>query len=154
MTTDATISGARTLHRLLYCSRQNEAVAARLEQEVSTIIATSAVNNGRVGVTGLLLTYRGWFLQALEGEHRAVMTTYGRVLNDPRHYDCKVIASGPAETRAFAAWKMCARQLSPADAAILEILERREPVDPPALTPAAALKLLSTVAGVQARAAA
>lgn len=150
---DHVLSGARSLHRLIYCSRQADSIRRRLGQEVASIVDASVARNGKVGVTGLLLTYDGWFLQALEGEYRAVMTTYGRILNDPRHSGSKIIASMGVEGRAFGAWRMCARELGRSDAAILEVLEGRPTVNVASLTPGAALKLLTTVATIQARAA-
>lgn len=126
-------------------------VISDLEEQTQSIIAASIRNNRSVGVTGLLLTYQGWFVQALEGSAKAVMTTYGRIVDDPRHGDTRVLASGPAETRAFASWNMCARHLGPADAAVIEVMDAGAKFDPERLTGASALRLLQTVAGVQAR---
>ena len=146
----STISGSRTLHRLIYASRQ-EIAEADLEEAVGQIIQASIRNNREVAVTGLLLVHEGFFLQALEGPAEAVLTTYGRICNDPRHHEAKVLHAGPAEARAFGDWNMCARRVTPADDAILNTLSMRTAFEPHRLTGPAALRLLKAVRGIQAR---
>jgi hypothetical protein len=152
--TTSTVSSARSLHRLIYFSRVHRAAAVRIEAEVDGIVAASVRNNSKVGLTGLLLLHDGYFIQALEGAAEQVMTTYGRILNDPRHMDGNVIASGPVPQRAFGAWAMCARRISRTDQAVLDTLATKGSFDPSQFTPAAALRLLEAVAGVKARRAA
>lgn len=144
------ISGARTLHRLIYTSRTN-ILPQNLDADVETIIEASIRNNRQVGVTGLLLVHDGYFVQALEGPAEAVMTTYGRIVSDARHDGCLVLGAGPAAERLFADWHMCARRLSPADDAILGTLSQREHFQPEALSGASALRLLTSVRGIQRR---
>lgn len=93
----------------------------------------------------------GWFVQALEGPAAAVMTTYQRILNDPRHTDSRVVSAGPADAREFGDWNMCARRFSPADDAILDTLTQKRIFDPTTLTDKSALRLLKTVRGIQDR---
>jgi hypothetical protein len=144
------ISGSRTLHRLVYASRQCIA-PADLDHEVGAIIRASIRNNRTVSITGLLLIHEGWFLQALEGPAEAVMTTYGRIVRDPRHEAAKLLAVGPASERAFGDWNMCARGMSPADEAIVRTLSKREAFAPDGFSGAAALKLLKAVRSIQHR---
>lgn len=146
----STISGSRTLHRLLYASRIT-IPPIDLNEEVGQIIRTSIKNNREVAISGLLLVHEGWFLQALEGPAAAVLTTYGRICNDPRHTDSKVLGAGPAQTRAFADWNMCARRVTPADDAILDTLSLRGPFEPHGLGAGPAFRLLQAVRGIQAR---
>lgn len=146
----SSISSSRTLHRLVYVSRQ-KIEPADLDHEVSAIIAASIRNNREVAVTGMLLVHEGWFLQALEGPAEAVMTTYGRIVGDPRHEASKILSAGPVESREFGNWNMCARQMSPADDAIVETLSRRGALNPTSLTASAALRLLTAVRGIQER---
>lgn len=144
------ISGSRTLHRLIYCSRQRIR-PADLDHEVGLIIQASIRNNRAVSVTGLLLIHQGWFVQALEGPAEAVMTTYGRIVEDPRHEDAKVLVGGPASAREFADWNMCARGMSAADDEIVRTLSARQAFEPAEFSGPAALKLLKAVRGIQAR---
>jgi len=141
----------RTLHRLFYRSRQTPAVAADLDFEVQRIIGAAIGRNRTVGLTGLLLTAQGNFIQALEGNVDAVRATYARISMDPRHHDLQIISQGPAEKRLFGEWNMCARSLAPSDKAILDVLDARHGFNPQALTPANVQRLLTTVAAIQRR---
>ncbi|MBI1197599.1 MAG: hypothetical protein GC203_07040 [Phenylobacterium sp.] len=144
------ISSSRTLHRLIYASRQRIA-PGDLDNALGEIIRASIARNREVGLTGLLLVHDGWFVQALEGAAEAVMTTYRRILDDPRHDDLKLLSAGPADAREFGDWNMCARRLSAADDAILDALAQREAFRPATLSGAGALRLLKAVRGIQHR---
>lgn len=146
------ISGARTLHRLIYASRQTWRPGQDPDQEVNSLVETSVRNNQAASLTGLLLVHGGWFVQVLEGPAESVMTTYRRILDDPRHSEPRVIFAGPAEAREFGDWNMCARRLSKADNAILETLQQRGGFDPSTLSAPSALRLLTAVRGIQQRA--
>ena len=143
------ISGSRTLHRLIYASRQ-AIEPVRVNAEVDEIVRASIRNNRAVAITGLLLVHDGWFLQALEGPAEAVMSTYRRILDDPRHAEPRVISAGPALVREFGDWNMCARRMSQADDAILATLSRRD-IDFTTLGAEHALRLLNLVRGIQHR---
>ena len=145
------ISSSRSLHRLLYASRQKFAPHMVADDEIDNLIRASIRNNRGVSITGLLLVHGGWFVQALEGPAAAVMTTYNRIANDPRHEHAKVISAGPADSRVFGDWNMCARRFSKADEAILDTLDQRTAFDPASLTPASVLRLLKAVRGIQDR---
>ncbi len=145
------ISSARSLHRLVYAS-ECRLDGHWLDEAVEHIIETSVRNNRKVGVTGLLLVHGGWFVQALEGKAEAVMTTYGRILNDRRHHEPVVISAGPVDQRLFGDWHMCARTLTSADDAILDTLNQRSAFEPAKLTPEMTLRLLATVSGIKQRA--
>ena len=136
------------LHRLIYCSRYDIA-EADLDDLVGDIIRASIRNNRASDITGMLLVHRGFFVQALEGPAEAVLTTYGRICNDPRHRDSKVLCAGPADRRAFGDWNMCAQRVTPSDDAILETLSQRTTFAPDKLQGAHALRLLTTVRRIQ-----
>ncbi|WP_421933821.1 BLUF domain-containing protein [Phenylobacterium sp.] len=145
------ISGSRSLHRLIYASRQAFAPDMVADDEIDALIRASIRNNRLTSLTGLLLVHDGWFVQALEGPATAVMTTYQRILNDPRHTDSRVISAGPADAPEFGDWNMCARRFSPADDAILDTLAQKQAFDPATLSDKAALRLLKAVRGIQDR---
>lgn len=142
------------LHRLVYCSRQRFAAGIPGAEQVDDIIRASIRNNRDVAIGGLLLIHEGWFLQALEGPEAAVRRAYDRIAGDPRHDRLLVLADGPAATREFAEWNMCARRLSSADDAILDALGQRRTFEPARLNGRSALRLLKAVRGIQKRTAA
>jgi hypothetical protein len=141
-------AGSRTLHQLIYASRIRIPWPDQA-REVDQIIRASIENNRRVDVTGLLLVHDGWFLQALEGPAESVLATYGRIRDDARHDDCRVLHAGPGEARSFEDWNMCARHMTPADEAILDTLHMRGVFEPYKLAGKPALRLLKAVRGVQ-----
>jgi hypothetical protein len=145
------ISSSRSLHRLIYASRQAFAPGQVPDEEIDSLIRASIRNNRADSITGLLLIHSGWFVQALEGPAQAVMTTYRRIVDDKRHDDAKLICAGPAGQREFADWNMCARRFSTADDAILDTLEQRASFEPHRLTDRSALRLLKAVRGIQER---
>ncbi len=139
------------LKRLIYVSAQSPRTVADLDFTVGEIIMSSIRRNRETGLTGLLLTYQGFFIQVLEGAETAVGHTYGRILNDPRHCETAVISAERVTARGFSDWNMCARSLSASDAAILDVLDVREALDPRKLTPRSAMRLLTTIADIQRR---
>jgi hypothetical protein len=141
----------RSLYRLFYRSRQTPDAAADLDFVVGQIIGTAIRRNREVGLTGLLLTVQGHFIQALEGNIEVVRTTYARISMDPRHHDLHIISQGPAEQRLFGEWNMCASSLAPSDKAILNVLDGKGAFNPQALTAISAQRLLTTVADIQRR---
>lgn len=139
------------LHRLIYRSRQSPVIDGDLDYALGEIVRKSIANNRADDVTGLLLAVQGFFVQALEGRREVLERIYARISADGRHYDVAMISSCPAEARLFGEWNMCARSMGPADEAILDVLDARGAFDAARLTPDSALKLLTTVAGIQRR---
>jgi hypothetical protein len=145
------VAQSRTLFRLLYRSRATPEAAADLDFVVQQIIGAAIGRNRTVGLTGLLLTVQGIFLQALEGDIDAVRETYARISMDPRHHDLQIISQGHVEKRLFGDWNMCARALAPSDIAILDVIDTKGSLHPETLTAASIQRLLTTVAAIQRR---
>ena len=139
------------LYRLFYRSAQTAAATCDLEVAVSKIIEISILNNRRDEVSGLLLVAQGYFIQALEGNIDVVRNTYARISMDRRHRDPHIIAQGFTERRLFGEWNMCASTLSPADKAIVDVLNAKGTFDPHYLTPDSIERLLISVAAIQRR---
>lgn len=74
--------------------------------DVQAILTSSRRNNLNSDLSGLLIHHEGSFFQVLEGGHDDLMTCYGRILNDPRHTNIRLLAKGTASHRAFPNWKM------------------------------------------------
>ena len=89
--------------QLAYISTSRQAVDRAVLDE---ILAASRRNNQRCGVTGLLVSGGKRFLQVLEGPDQAVLATYARIQNDPRHFAFVLLATKPIEERAFGEWSM------------------------------------------------
>ena len=92
------------MHQIVYTSsaRQEFAVA-----DLKKLLLGARMRNNAVGVTGMLVFHDGTFLQALEGENRAVNEIFASIQNDPRHGDLTVLHRGPGpEQRVFGEWSM------------------------------------------------
>jgi len=73
---------------------------------VGPILAASAANNDRDGLTGVLLVGKKNFLQVLEGDFETVNETFQRITRDPRHRRVRLIEFGMTDERLFEEWHM------------------------------------------------
>ncbi len=140
--------------RLIYTSRMSADIAGRFNDTVAEIMAKSVPNNAAIGVTGMLLSHAGYFIQILEGTKIAVNATYEKVAGDLRHKDVKIIGHVNCDERLFGKWNMCARSLSTADAEIVSVLAQKGGFDPYRFNVDSALKLMTTISDIHARLAA
>ena len=90
--------------QIVYTSTANQ---VRSSAELERLLAGARRRNRTVGVTGMLVFHDGIFLQALEGETRAVNEIFVSILGDARHHDVTVLHRGPGrEQRVFGDWPM------------------------------------------------
>jgi hypothetical protein len=134
---------AMFLSRLIYASRATEALAPA---DIEEILDASRRNNGRAGVTGILIFSSREFLQCLEGSREAVNQTYARILGDPRHADVQVLDYREVDRRLFPEWGMHA--LAPAWLTRQRLLRygERELFAPTRMSAGSALALLKDLA--------
>jgi hypothetical protein len=133
------------MFRLVYASRAVLPVLAKFEATVQDILRVSQANNARVGVTGLLIAHKGWFIQALEGPRRNVSMVFGTIGRDLRHAQLEVMVGGPVEARLFGGWSMCAHAIAPSAAAILKTLDLTPDFDPFTMDGDRMLRLMQAV---------
>ena len=91
------------MHQVIYSSA---AVTPFSDTELSGLLAAARVNNGRLGVTGVLLYHEGSFLQALEGDEHVLETLYARIGKDKRHHRLVVLLRRQVDDRHFDQWQM------------------------------------------------
>jgi hypothetical protein len=80
-----------------------------------SILDVSVRNNGRNGITGMMLYADGNVIQVLEGEKDAVHTTFQAIEMDKRHTGIFVLIEQEIASREFASWSMGFRQLAKAE---------------------------------------
>jgi len=146
----SSISGTNTLHRVLYLSRATHARRASIEDDIADILATSRRNNRRNAVTGALLACGDWYIQALEGRRIDVDQTLRRIELDRSHTIIRRLSATPVAERSFSQWNMCASVLSPTDDQIIGALNHGGSFDPISLSAVSAMRLLLSVARLQA----
>ena len=92
------------LFTLLYISQAN---AQADERELMDILSVSRKVNHRLGITGVLVYSKGWWLQVLEGEFNAVTSLFfDRIQRDKRHTHASPVVMTYIDQRHFANWDM------------------------------------------------
>lgn len=92
-----------TVHQVIYSSA---AVAPFSDSELTQMLAGARLNNGRLGVSGMLLYHEGSFLQVLEGEEQVLADLYTRIGKDKRHHRVVALLRRTVEARHFDEWQM------------------------------------------------
>ena len=139
-----TITGS-TLLRLIYASRVTPRGAADVDNVLESILAAAVPLNRKRGLTSLLITHGGWFLQGLEGPPEAVREAYASIAKDRRHRAPIIRAEERMTERLFPRWSLCAYSLSIADAALLSDLAPGGGFDPATAPPHTLVRLLSII---------
>lgn len=83
------------------------------------IFDVSRRNNGRLGISGLLLHVEGSFMQALEGESDILDDLIRRIALDRRHKSMLILTDVPIMHRTFATWGMALSDVSSEEAALV-----------------------------------
>lgn len=91
------------LTRLIYSSHGLQSLE---RGDIDQILDAARRHNLEDGVTGMLCHGNNRFLQYLEGEEVHVARIYGRIEQDPRHGDLKIIDQRALERRFFGDWSM------------------------------------------------
>lgn len=113
------------LYRLIYTSRSVTDEECPLAETMSDILASSRRNNGRQGVTGVILVDGRTFAQVLEGPRQAVEATFERIRRDTRHDAISVLRGEITAVRTFAGWEMGCVGPSERGATLLKTLSRQ-----------------------------
>lgn len=73
---------------------------------LSQIFSVARKKNSELGITGILSYRRGYYIQVLEGEARAVDRLFSSIESDMRHENVTVIFDGVIAKRSFPLWSM------------------------------------------------
>jgi hypothetical protein len=82
------------------------------EPALQALLTKARANNGRDGITGLLLYGNGHFVQVLEGDEGPVDALYAKIVGDPRHRQVFQLYRDEVTTRDFARWDMAFDRLT------------------------------------------
>jgi hypothetical protein len=132
--------------RLIYASRISPASETALESTLEDILADAIPRNRDLGVTGLLLAYRGWFIHLIEGEEAAVRQAFRMICADRRHRAPRIVIEDAAAARLCAEWSLAAWALSKDDAAVLRGFDAADRFDPAVVPHRLLLRLLAVAA--------
>ena len=101
--TEATIS--RIENSLIYVSRKRIPAPSE-EAAIADIVSVSQARNATLGVTGTLVSTRGYFAQILEGLPEAIEELMDSIRRDVRHDHVTVLRVGAIARRSFPDWSM------------------------------------------------
>ena len=92
------------MHQIVYTSTAVEDLS---DADIKQLLHGARRRNRALGVSGMLVFHDRTFLQALEGEQRAVNEIFVRIASDRRHRDLEVLHRGPGfDRRLFGEWSM------------------------------------------------
>ena len=126
------------LVRLLYASRALDTNPAA----ISTILAQSREYNPSCGITGILCSGGGIFLQAIEGGRLAVSELYGHIQRDKRHKDVALLQFEEITERRFSGWTMGQVNLQKINHSILLKYSEKPELDPYSVSGKVSMALL------------
>lgn len=112
--------GMTGMYCLVYMSRPTREMG---DEEVRDLLRRAKINNGRDGITGILIHDRRRYLQYLEGDEARVEATFARISMDSRHQAIIRLHSGTIGSRQFPDWALASR-ISAEDGSLKASVER------------------------------
>jgi hypothetical protein len=94
------------IHKIYQLIYRSKAQPNMKQEQIRQIIDEAIAFNAQVGITGCLVSDRGYFLQLLEGEKNAVDELYKKIKIDSRHSQAEILSTGYTKNRIFESWKM------------------------------------------------
>jgi hypothetical protein len=102
-----------SLERLIY---RSTAVSVDCATDFDRIVAVSARNNRRCGITGAVTLCDGLYVQVLEGKSARLDPLLAIIAQDPRHKDVHILGRWTVTGRLFPSWSMARADAARADA--------------------------------------
>jgi len=97
---------ARTLIRVVYRSR-----CLTDDEGERAILESSRRNNPERGITGVLVSHGGWFMQVLEGPVLQVNNLMAKIRSDSRNGEFLLLRANAIVERDFGEWAMASTQV-------------------------------------------
>ncbi|MBF0229933.1 MAG: EAL domain-containing protein [Desulfamplus sp.] len=91
------------VYTVIYVSKASEAIT---DDELKQILNFARKNNSELGITGFLIYNKGYFLQLLEGRQDSIDELLGKIVDDQRHNDVRIVLRTFNERRLFSDWTM------------------------------------------------
>ncbi|MEP2651618.1 MAG: BLUF domain-containing protein [Paraglaciecola sp.] len=133
------------LVRLLYYSRASREISLA---DLKDVLDTARSNNGNLNICGMLCYDKQYFLQALEGEQKALNELYLDIADDARHDEVVIISYDEVTQPSFPQWKMGYAASSTQFATLLKELGQKD-FAPADMNPKQALTFLQKMSKFQ-----
>lgn len=101
---------------MLFITYVSSAAEQLTEPQLLDMLRAVRAKNQALGLTGMMLYRDGNIIQALEGPDDAVVETYEKICDDPRHHGVIELLRESVTQRAFAQWTMGFRYVNDLDA--------------------------------------
>ena len=99
------IAKEEVLEELLYCSLSVPQLLTKFQ--LDKILESARRRNLTAGITGMLLYYRGQFIQILEGSKKSIDDIYNNhIKTDSLHTKLNIVSRNSIENRSFEKWTM------------------------------------------------
>jgi len=131
--------------RLVYFSRATRDMSL---SDMKDILTSARENNAEQDICGMLCYNNRYFLQALEGDRKAVCELFVHIADDPRHDELEIASFEYIEKPLFKDWKMGYASSSPLFDKLLTHMEMSE-FQPEKIQPRHALALLHNLSSHQ-----
>lgn len=106
----------KRLLRILYTSKTYNRLS---KADLSKLLQQCRDNNDHINIKGILCYTGNDFIQVIEGPEEATIRLYHKILNDDRHYDCKLINISLSSSYIFNSWSMGYLDISHGDMQLL-----------------------------------
>ena len=97
------------MRQIIYRSTSTSG-SGRAADDIPGILRQAVAHNGLDGITGLLYTEEGAFLQAIEGPPDSMSDLLARLYDDDRHHALEILVDRAIERREFGDWTMIHRE--------------------------------------------
>ncbi|MDF7815069.1 BLUF domain-containing protein [Hymenobacter sp. YC55] len=115
-------AGSELPDRVFQLVYRSQATRPLPEAELLSLLSHARQANAAVQVTGILVYWKGCFVQVLEGAEADVRALYARIQQDPRHSQVVTVSEARARPRHFAQWRMAlGRDTAPAVIGLFEL---------------------------------
>ena len=91
------------LHSILYKSKADSTFN---NQDIEQMLQEAKKFNKNNEITGMILFYKSYFIQLIEGKKEVVEALYSRIKKDERHHDVETILSQPTNLTLWSDWSM------------------------------------------------
>lgn len=94
------------MHTIIYISEYQACPDNPTENVLADICQVAIENNLKLNITGVMLFHNNHFLQVLEGEQDALISTFDKIKSDTRHRNLEIIYDEKVNNRCFPNWRM------------------------------------------------
>lgn len=116
-----------------------------MQEHMMNFIPLAQEKNAEHGVTGLIISGDGFYLQVLEGNRHAVNGLYRNIVKDERHEQCTLLRYVENKVRDFDDWSMAHTSLEELASTYVDTIVSPEDITPERLTAVKAMAMLRRI---------